>query len=253
MKYWILPWRTTVFDLPTSLNDYGFVEWRQINKLSVGDIVFLYCTLPVSQILYMFRVTKIDIPYKDTINKDYLFDTYNYYLKPTDSYARLEPIAEASENNFELSYTRLNQIGVKSRLQRGISVEGQILQHILDNFDVEYNSSNNTYEEGKAYKTPITSYERNPLARKECIAHYHNEYKCQICGMDFRNVYGEVGRDFIHVHHIYFISSMKGREHKVNPKTDLIPVCPNCHAMLHRKINGKYLSPSELKNIINHR
>ncbi len=64
---------------------------------------------------------------------------------------------------------------------------------------------------------------------------------------------GEVGRDFIHVHHISFISSMKGREHKVNPKTDLIPVCPNCHAILHRKINGKYLSPSELKNIINHR
>lgn len=54
MTYWILPWRTTVFDLPKSLSDFGFVEWRQVNKLSIGDIVFLYSTKPIGQI-FKFR------------------------------------------------------------------------------------------------------------------------------------------------------------------------------------------------------
>lgn len=34
-------------------------------------------------------------------------------------------------------------------------------------------------------------------------------------------------------------------------KKDLIPVCPNCHAMLHRKINGVEISTDELKIIVN--
>jgi 5-methylcytosine-specific restriction protein A len=36
------------------------------------------------------------------------------------------------------------------------------------------------------------------------------------------------------VHHLVKISS-SGAEHEVDPVTDLRPVCPNCHAMLHRK------------------
>lgn len=245
MKYWILPWRATIFDLSCCLEDNGFVEWRQINKLSVGDIVFIYATKPIGQILYMFRVVKINIPYSDTINKNYLYSTYNYFLKPTDFYARLIPITEAEENNFELSYDKLTELGVKSRLQRGISVDGEILSHILSNFDVRFNNSSNEYMEGESRRVPITSYERNPLARKECINHYG--YKCQICGMDFETKYGKIGRDFIHLHHIDFISSKGGNKHKVDPISDLIPVCPNCHAMLHRKMDDKYMTVDELR------
>lgn len=248
MTYWILPWRTTVFDLQKSLNDYGFVEWRQVNKLSIGDIVFLYSTKPIGQILYMLRVTRINIPVSESINKNYLFSTYKYYLKPTDFYARLQPIAEAAENNFELSYERLNQLGIKSRLQKGITVSGNVLNHILDNFDVVFNESSRTYEEGLSHKVAVTSYERNPIARKECLSKYG--YSCQICGMNFENVYGKVGKGFIHVHHISFISSHGGASHNIDPKNDLIPVCPNCHAMLHRRLNGKYLTPIELKNML---
>lgn len=65
--------------------------------------------------------------------------------------------------------------------------------------------------------------------------------------MNFEKVYGEIGKNFIHVHHIEFISSFEGKEHELNPIEGLIPVCPNCHAMLHRKLNGKYQSPLELK------
>jgi 5-methylcytosine-specific restriction protein A len=59
-------------------------------------------------------------------------------------------------------------------------------------------------------------------------------------------MYGEIGRGFIHVHHVVPISSI-GESYKVDPAKDLVPVCPNCHAMLHRGKGGKVLTVEELR------
>jgi 5-methylcytosine-specific restriction protein A len=40
-----------------------------------------------------------------------------------------------------------------------------------------------------------------------------------------------------------------GGEHDINPIDDLIPVCANCHSMLHRV--SPALKPSELGAIMN--
>lgn len=87
------------------------------------------------------------------------------------------------------------------------------------------------YTEGAAAQMMQTRYERNPFARAACIAHYG--CTCAVCGFDFEERYGEIGRDFIHVHHQ---STLAGADnaHPVDPIEDLRPVCPNCHAMLHR-------------------
>lgn len=247
MTYWILPWNKEVFNLPQCLEDFGFVEWRQRNILAVGDIVFIYCSNPLRQIKYMMKVSKIKIPRNETINDQYLFG-YEYDLKPTDYYARFEPIAETPDNNHKLSLYSLRELGVTSNIQGGIKVPENILQYLLDCFNVEFDDLSQTFYEGNAYKHSITSYERNQYAREACLSYYGKT--CQICGIDFEKVYGEVGKDFIHVHHVEFISSFDGIEHEINPCDELIPVCPNCHAMLHRKLNGKYLTPDELKNII---
>jgi len=53
-----------------------------------------------------------------------------------------------------------------------------------------------------------------------------------ICRFDFQKNYGEMGRGFIHVHHLTDIATI-GTEYEVDPHVDLRPVCPNCHAMLH--------------------
>jgi predicted HNH restriction endonuclease len=86
--------------------------------------------------------------------------------------------------------------------------------------------------EGSIKQVKVNAYERNPKARTECIAHYG--LACSCCGFDFFKIYGEIGQDFIHVHHLTLISEIK-KEYHVNPIDDLRPVCPNCHAMIHRK------------------
>jgi len=88
------------------------------------------------------------------------------------------------------------------------------------------------YSEGKAKKILVNSYERNPLARKKCIDYYG--LNCQVCGFNFQEKYGDIGKNFIHVHHKVDISTI-GDKYSVDPINDLIPVCPNCHAMLHKK------------------
>lgn len=57
-----------------------------------------------------------------------------------------------------------------------------------------------TYVEGSALRVTVNSYERSPAARRRCIEHYG--CLCSVCGFNFENTYGEVGRGFIHVHHV---------------------------------------------------
>jgi 5-methylcytosine-specific restriction protein A len=101
--------------------------------------------------------------------------------------------------------------------------------------------------EGKSYLVKSTRYERNPLNRELCIA--LKGCYCSICGFDFQAYYGVIGRGFIEVHHIEPISAM-GEERKINPKEDLLPVCSNCHSILHRR-NPPYYPDDIIKLISN--
>ncbi len=99
--------------------------------------------------------------------------------------------------------------------------------------------------EGAKKEVIVNSFERNPEARKGCIEYYG--VKCKCCGFSFEDKYGEIGKGFIHVHHLKPISEI-GKEYQVNPVEDLIPLCPNCHAMIHKK--NPPFSVDELKKIM---
>ena len=100
------------------------------------------------------------------------------------------------------------------------------------------------YTEGAAETHLTNTVQRNAAAREACLAHYG--CRCQICGFDAEKVYGSGFARLIHVHHIAPLGEQK-TEHLVDPIGDLIPVCPNCHMALHTKIDGRCLSPEELR------
>lgn len=112
-------------------------------------------------------------------------------------------------------------------------------------FPDEIGSTSEIYNEGAVKSVVVNKYERDPAARAACIQHFG--YVCRVCEFDFEAVYGSLGRDFIHVHHIIPLSEL-GEGYRVNPVTDLLPVCPNCHAMLHR--GKETLSPDALRLLI---
>lgn len=100
------------------------------------------------------------------------------------------------------------------------------------------------FSEGDVQKSLVNKYERNPAARKACID-AHGCY-CEVCNLNFEERYGELGKDFIHVHHVVPVSERGGKGYKIDPEKDLVPVCPNCHAMLHK---GN-LTVEQLKKVV---
>lgn len=101
------------------------------------------------------------------------------------------------------------------------------------------------YLEGQKKTILVNAFERNTEARLKCISHYGMD--CGVCKFNFREFYGQIGEGFIHVHHLKLISSI-GLEYKIDPIGDLLPVCPNCHAMLHKR--SPPYTVEELKEMI---
>jgi predicted HNH restriction endonuclease len=102
-----------------------------------------------------------------------------------------------------------------------------------------------SFWEGAVKRIQVNAFERDPRARQECLNHFG--YDCQVCSFDFEKSYGEIGRRFIHVHHRFPLSKVR-KGYKVDPEKHLVPVCPNCHEMLHKK-DPPY-EVDELKEII---
>ena len=116
------------------------------------------------------------------------------------------------------------------------------------NASVEFGVEENLVGTEGARKTVvINTYERNRDLRNKKIRECKGDCRCSICGFNFEEIYGDIGKNFIHVHHLHALSDI-GTAHKVS-LDDLILVCPNCHAMLHHR-NPMY-KPEDIKALIN--
>lgn len=106
-------------------------------------------------------------------------------------------------------------------------------------------------KEGAKYQITVNAYERNKEARKVCIEYYkklnNGKVVCQICGFNFETFYGEVAAGKIHVHHIKSLHEI-GEEYEINAINDLIPICPNCHLVIHTKEPA--YTPQEIRKML---
>lgn len=98
--------------------------------------------------------------------------------------------------------------------------------------------------EGNSHMYLQTKIERSGANRERCIAIFGA--KCQICNVILSDRYGDLADGFIHVHHIESIA--RGGPRWIDPSKDLIPVCPNCHSMLHQQ--NPPLSPDDLRELM---
>jgi hypothetical protein len=88
------------------------------------------------------------------------------------------------------------------------------------------------YLEGTNSQIVVNAYERNRRAREACLRYYGRS--CVACGFNFEANYGGATAGYIQVHHVIPIAQV-GTEYRLNPIKDLRPVCPNCHAVIHRR------------------
>jgi predicted restriction endonuclease len=149
-------------------------------------------------------------------------------------------LLEQQGSDFELViqclYRLINQIEESQKLEKVI----------IDDIDSEQAEEESYHKDGAVKRYYGKRYERNPENRKKAIE-IHG-LNCVACGFNFEKVYGERGKDFIEVHHVKPLSTI-GKEVVIDPTEDLVPLCSNCHRMIHRR-KDEVLSVDELRGIV---
>ncbi|MDB3086414.1 restriction endonuclease [Clostridioides difficile] len=163
----------------------------------------------------------------------------------------LENKIEGKTNLPKIRFIKLDSNNFNIEFIFTTEIEDDVLEEISQDNPLNINTINIELEteirkEGKVKYVYGKQYERNPRNRIEAIK-YHGT-KCIVCGFDFEKTYGDRGKGYIEIHHIKPLSSV-GEESNINPKTDLVPICSNCHRMIHRK-KDNVLSIDDLKQII---
>jgi 5-methylcytosine-specific restriction protein A len=92
----------------------------------------------------------------------------------------------------------------------------------------------------------VNRYECSIEAQRICIAHHGTS--CAACGFSFESAYGETAAGFIEVHHLV-PATLLGSDYQLDPVADLVPLCPNCHAMAHLGV-GTPRTVAELRQLI---
>ncbi len=99
--------------------------------------------------------------------------------------------------------------------------------------------------EGAVTKITVNRYERRPANRAAAIAAHGTQ--CAACGFDFFRFYGDLGDGFIEIHHRTPVSLI-GPNYIIDPVRDLVPLCANCHQMVHRR--SPPVEPEQLRELL---
>ena len=254
MTSWIISANGRRYDHVGSFEKNGFIDWRQIANYQEGDIVYIYCTKPIKKVMFKCRVERSSMSFSDCVDDSSFWINDEEYERGMDkTFARLR-LLEQTDSDY-LYLDALKENGLKAAPQGVMKVSEELQEYMENHFNDYYSEGffndvdeTKNIHEGHIIQVKVNRYERSSVARKKCIE-YHGT-KCLICGIDFGEKYGPLGEGFIHVHHLRPLNTI-GKDYVVDYKNDLIPVCPNCHAMIHRVPNGENMKVEELKNLLN--
>ena len=77
-NYWIIPGNLKIFRISDYFKCNDIIDWKQSHyKFTIGDIVFIYISNPISSIRYMLEVVKCDISYEDSLNDEEYWTSYH--------------------------------------------------------------------------------------------------------------------------------------------------------------------------------
>lgn len=268
--------------MPGSSEQQNLLDWREIEDV---EVYFNTHLKESEKILYGFYKNELndELVFKsleELWGKRFAILAFLFFIKDDTKYMPLRPshfkerferIGIATDFSLSCSWENYQQFlkvleNVQERLTDVFDDDAELIDahsfvwmmwHVADvtpSDDVKelVKESNNESAvitpspEGMKKQYYVARYERSAKNRK--LAIQAHGYKCMACGFDFEEKYGELGKNFIEVHHVVPLAS-RTEVVEVNPQTDLICLCANCHRMIHRKKN--YVPTlDELKSII---
>ncbi|WP_288382077.1 HNH endonuclease [uncultured Acinetobacter sp.] len=265
MANWLVTVNYDDFQLDKAFDALPVIYWKKITDskdkgLQINDIVHVYVTKPISKVIYQFKVIghaeKSEYPLAQKA-----FWKNPKQLESIEGYAIFEKLQKVDKATLTFDYFLSQKLipdapiqGRRTDRDKALSDPIRIfLDHIFNEFgnealETDYpdeaNTQSKTFPEGAKQTVLVNKYERNTEARAKCLEIHGT--RCKVCDMSFAETYGFFANDFIHVHHITPLHQIL-ESYEVNPETDLIPVCPNCHAMLHKTEKGIPMTVERLK------
>lgn len=125
-------------------------------------------------------------------------------------------------------------------------------EKLLDNDKNTFYLPEDEISEGKLTTTSVKARKRSAKLRQYALDYHkkRGDLYCSVCEFDFEKTYGELGKDYIEFHHIEPISVYE-EDGKIKnleeAKKNLVPLCSNCHKILHRN----NIAWEELKSKLN--
>ena len=210
-------------------------EGTDIDALSPGDMCLMYISGQGVKAVGEVLNYRDETPYQDhmierrqrTDRNEYRIGVHWYLVRP-------EPITpKVLRNKFGLNSWQ----GTARRIIKNRHKAEDLIRYLEEECtripqEVGENEIAEPHLEGNLRQITVNAHERNQKARAKCISHYG--CRCAVCGFNFEAKYGEVGKGVIEVHHITPLSQISG-EYVVDPVEDLIPVCSNCHTIIHKQ------------------
>ena len=171
---------------------------------------------------------------------------------------------------FDPDYTREGKVG----LQRGNRMEEELWSHYAGDVALissvgqairktvqggELRGNLPTFEdgdeeavEGRVLTALHTRRERNRRLvdrKKSQVRKRDGRLKCEACGFDFGETYGDRGRGFIECHHVKPLHTLA--EAQTTRLDDLVLLCSNCHRMVHAR--RPWLTVDDLRSTLSRR
>lgn len=135
MRYWIIPANPKLYRIADAIRDLnGVIDWRQHNNFEVGDIVYIYCSKPVSQILYKMEVIATNI------SREYTIADQQYWRTPSEfktslNNNRFYRISLLAENGTDkLTLDDLYNHGLNGVPQGSLVVKEPLLSYLQEIF-----------------------------------------------------------------------------------------------------------------------
>lgn len=180
------------------------------------------------------------------------FEKYGYAKYqggPKDGYVEITPygLEHLKANEPILNYLLINDFTYKDLKDNLIKIEKNNNKKAIEIFD-----ENIIIQEGTKKLTQTSVYERSSKLRNYAIEYYANNGQifCNCCNFNFNDFYGtSIGNGFIEIHHTKPIFKYQDEDLErtlIEAINNLIPVCSNCHRMIHRN----WKKPLEIQYLI---
>lgn len=135
MRYWIIPANPKLYRIADAIRDLnGVIDWKQHNNFEVGDIVYIYCSKPISQIIYKMEVIATNI------SREYTIADQQYWRTPSEfktslnnnRFYRISLLAENETN--KLTLDDLYNHGLNGVPQGSLVVKEPLLSYLQEIF-----------------------------------------------------------------------------------------------------------------------